>query len=80
MSEPSVGLVPCHGLLHAAWERPLGCVSQVGACGGDVASPVALAEDLELVHVERRHLVGEACQTGVEGENAVEHPFRRLDV
>ena len=51
-SEPSLILVPVYGFGHATGEVVVGVVAQFVHSGLDVTTPVALAQDVELIVVE----------------------------
>ena len=51
-SEPSLILIPVYSFGHAAGEVVVGVVAQLVHSGLDVTTPVALAQDVELVVVE----------------------------
>lgn len=80
LSQPALLLVPGDGLFDATFEGPLWVVAQFVSGGGDVASPVALLEDVELVHVERLQTSSPFAKPCVEGTDTVEQPDGSLDV
>lgn len=77
--QPSVLLVPFYGQLDALFQLVARMESQLIDSRLDVASPVALFQNVVFVVVQSRHLASHPSYVFAKEGYQAEHPYRRFD-
>ena len=77
--EPSIILVPLNGELHAVGEFVAGMIAKLVASRLDVATPVALFQNVILVVVQSRRFLGDVAHLLAEERHDAQHPHRCHD-